>query len=74
MEFFFGLLITIMGVTFGFEYITSKPDQVGVIEGMFIPWCMGCDSRALLQAVGIVGKSIKKPTGVCYDPQNEISH
>lgn len=58
LESFFGLLITIMGVTFGFEYITSKPDQLGVMEGMFIPWCKGCDSRALLQAVGIVGAVI----------------
>lgn len=46
-----------MGVTFGFEYATSKPNAVGVLEGMFIPWCKGCDSRALLQAVGIVGMS-----------------
>ncbi|RZC14257.1 Malvolio, partial [Asbolus verrucosus] len=58
LELFFGLLITIMGVTFGFEYITSKPNQLGVIEGMFVPWCQGCDSRALLQAVGIVGAVI----------------
>lgn len=57
LETFFGLLITIMGVTFGFEYATSKPNAVGVLEGMFIPWCKGCDSRALLQAVGIVGMS-----------------
>jgi NRAMP (natural resistance-associated macrophage protein)-like metal ion transporter len=56
LELFFGILITVMGVTFGFEYITSKPSQLEVIEGMFVPWCEGCDSRALLQAVGIVGK------------------
>lgn len=58
LELFFGILITVMGITFGFEYITSKPDQVKVLEGLFIPWCEGCDSRALLQAVGIVGKLI----------------
>ncbi|XP_018565976.1 protein Malvolio isoform X2 [Anoplophora glabripennis] len=58
LETFFGLLITIMGVTFGFEYATSKPNAVGVLEGMFIPWCKNCDSRALLQAVGIVGAVI----------------
>ena len=56
LELFFGLLITVMGVTFGFEYITSKPSQLEVIEGMFVPWCEGCDSGALLQAVGIVGE------------------
>jgi NRAMP (natural resistance-associated macrophage protein)-like metal ion transporter len=58
LELFFGILITVMGVTFGFEYITSKPSQLEVIEGMFVPWCEGCDSRALLQAVGIVGAVI----------------
>lgn len=57
LELLFGILITTMGVTFGFEYLTSKPDQIAVLEGMFIPWCVGCDSRALLQAVGIVGKT-----------------
>lgn len=45
-----------MGVTFGYEYVTSKPNALNVMEGMFIPWCKDCDSRALLQAVGIVGK------------------
>ncbi|XP_076253827.1 protein Malvolio-like isoform X1 [Rhynchophorus ferrugineus] len=58
LESFFGLLITVMGVTFGYEYVTSKPDGLGVLEGMFIPWCKGCDSRALLQAVGIIGAVI----------------
>lgn len=56
LETFFGLLITVMGVTFGYEYATSKPNAIGVLEGMFIPWCKGCDNRALLQAVGIIGK------------------
>ncbi|XP_048521595.1 protein Malvolio isoform X2 [Dendroctonus ponderosae] len=58
LEAFFGLLITIMGVTFGYEYVTSKPNGLGVLEGMFIPWCSGCDQRALLQAIGIIGAVI----------------
>lgn len=28
------------------------------MKGMFIPWCEGCNSDALLQAVGIVGAVI----------------
>lgn len=44
-----------MAVTFGYEYFISQPSQLAVIEGMFIPWCKDCDSKALLQAVGIVG-------------------
>lgn len=57
LELFFGLLITVMGITFGYEYIISKPDQLAVLKGMFVPMCEGCDSKALLQAVGIVGRT-----------------
>jgi len=58
LEMFFGLLISFMGISFGFEYFVSKPPQLEVLKGMFIPWCEGCDSKALLQAVGIVGAVI----------------
>lgn len=58
LELFFGFLITVMGVTFGYEYIVASPDQGQVVKGMFFPWCQGCDSEALLQAVGIVGAVI----------------
>ncbi|KAI9579231.1 hypothetical protein GQX74_004703 [Glossina fuscipes] len=50
LEFLFGVLITIMAVTFGYE--------MEVIKGMFIPWCKDCNSRVLLQAVGVVGAVI----------------
>lgn len=56
LELFFGFLISVMGVTFGFEYIVSAPPQLEVVKGMFFPWCKDCDSKALLQAVGIVGE------------------
>ncbi|XP_013115420.1 protein Malvolio isoform X2 [Stomoxys calcitrans] len=58
LEFLFGLLITIMAVTFGYEYIVSAPNQGEVLEGMFVPWCKDCGSQVLLQAVGIVGAVI----------------
>ncbi|XP_065167478.1 protein Malvolio-like isoform X3 [Atheta coriaria] len=58
LELFFGALISVMAVSFGYEYIISSPPQVDVVEGMFFPWCTGCDSKALLQAVGIVGAVI----------------
>lgn len=45
-----------MAITFGFEFFISKPPVSLVFEGMFIPWCKDCDPRALLQAVGIVGR------------------
>ncbi|XP_063695523.1 protein Malvolio isoform X2 [Culicoides brevitarsis] len=58
LEFFFGLLITIMAVTFGYEFGVAKPEIGEMATGMIIPWCKDCDHRALLQAVGIVGAVI----------------
>ncbi|CAD6233422.1 GSCOCG00007186001-RA-CDS [Cotesia congregata] len=58
LELFFGLLISIMAVTFGYEYVKSAPPQLEVLKGMFTPMCVDCDSTVLLQAVGIVGAVI----------------
>ena len=40
------------------QYIYSRPDQVAVIEGTFVPWCQNCSSRAVEQGLGIVGAVI----------------
>nr|CAD7410387.1 unnamed protein product [Timema poppensis] len=58
LEFFFGVLIALMAVTFGYEYVVSTPSQGEVVKGMFYPWCEQCDSSALLQAVGVIGAVI----------------
>jgi len=58
LECLFGFLITVMAISFGYEYFVVAPDQVEVLKGMFIPWCKDCDSKSLLQAVGIVGAVI----------------
>ena len=73
LEFVFGVLISTMAVTFGFEvfhtfssknkqssfqYFASKQPVYKVLEGMVIPWCSGCGSPQLLQAVGILGAVI----------------
>ncbi|XP_076326741.1 solute carrier family member malvolio isoform X1 [Tachypleus tridentatus] len=58
LEAFFGFLITVMAVTFGYEYVQVGPTQSEVVKGLFYPWCSHCDSKALLQAVGIVGAVI----------------
>ena len=34
------------------------PDQAEVVKGMFFPYCEGCGSKELLQAVGIIGAVI----------------
>ncbi|XP_063789988.1 natural resistance-associated macrophage protein 1 isoform X1 [Pseudophryne corroboree] len=58
LEAFFGVLITIMAVTFGYEYVVVHPDQREVVKGMFYPYCSGCGRPELLQAVGIIGAII----------------
>lgn len=58
LEAFFGLLITVMAISFGYEYVKVSPDQGDVMKGLFIPWCKDCDSQSILQAVGIVGAVI----------------
>ncbi|XP_028264855.1 natural resistance-associated macrophage protein 2-like [Parambassis ranga] len=58
LEAFFGLLITIMAITFGYEYVTVRPDQGQLLKGMFVPYCEGCGPVQLAQAVGIVGAVI----------------
>ncbi|XP_030921473.1 natural resistance-associated macrophage protein 2-like [Geospiza fortis] len=58
LEAFFGLLITIMALTFGYEYITVKPSQEKLLRGLFIPYCQDCGTPQLEQAVGIVGAVI----------------
>ncbi|KAH0629089.1 hypothetical protein JD844_010907 [Phrynosoma platyrhinos] len=58
LEAFFGFLITIMAITFGYEYVTVRPDQGQLLKGMFLPYCEGCGAPQLEQAVGIVGAVI----------------
>ncbi|XP_062323342.1 natural resistance-associated macrophage protein 2 [Osmerus eperlanus] len=58
LEAFFGFLITIMAVSFGYEYVLVSPDQGQLLKGMFMPYCEGCGPLQLEQAVGIVGAVI----------------
>lgn len=58
LELFFGTLITVMAVAFGYEYVLVAPDQAAVLKGLFVPYCQDCGSKQLLQAVGIIGAVI----------------
>uniref|UniRef100_A0A8C7R5K4 Natural resistance associated macrophage protein alpha n=1 Tax=Oncorhynchus mykiss TaxID=8022 RepID=A0A8C7R5K4_ONCMY len=58
LEAFFGFLITIMAVSFGYEYVMVRPDQGELLKGMFLPHCEGCGPAQMEQAVGIVGAVI----------------
>ncbi|KAM8917823.1 natural resistance-associated macrophage protein 2-like isoform 1-T3 [Spinachia spinachia] len=58
LEAFFGFLITIMALSFGYEYVLVKPDQGELLKGMFVPYCADCGPVQLEQAVGIVGAVI----------------
>uniref|UniRef100_F1KZ55 NRAMP-like transporter smf-1 n=1 Tax=Ascaris suum TaxID=6253 RepID=F1KZ55_ASCSU len=58
LEGLFAFLITTMAVTFGFEYVIVKPNQLEVLKGMLIPLCEGCGRAEFLQAISIVGAVI----------------
>ncbi|CAO2624970.1 Natural resistance-associated macrophage protein 1 [Lemmus lemmus] len=58
LEAFFGFLITVMALTFGYEYVVARPSQGALLQGLFLPSCPGCGQPELLQAVGIVGAII----------------
>lgn len=58
LELFFGLLITTMAFSFGYEYVVVAPDQGAVVQGLFVPWCTNCGQKELLQAVGVIGAVI----------------
>ncbi|XP_077185045.1 natural resistance-associated macrophage protein 2 isoform X2 [Paroedura picta] len=58
LEAFFGFLITVMAIMFGYEYGTVKPNQAELLKGMFVPYCDKCGPPQLEQAVGIVGAVI----------------
>uniref|UniRef100_A0AC35F9G3 Uncharacterized protein n=1 Tax=Panagrolaimus sp. PS1159 TaxID=55785 RepID=A0AC35F9G3_9BILA len=58
LEFLFGVLITTMAVTFGFEFIEVNPDKIKMFEGMFIPWCSDCGLEEFKQAISVVGAVI----------------
>ncbi|KAM7422338.1 hypothetical protein PAMA_010413 [Pampus argenteus] len=58
LEAFFGFLITVMAISFGYEYVRVNPDQGDLLKGMFVPYCAGCGPVQLEQAVGIVGAVI----------------
>jgi len=58
LELFFAFLITVMAVSFGYEYVVAAPDQGQVITGLLLPECRGCGQKELLQAVGVIGAII----------------
>lgn len=58
LEAFFGFLITVMAITFGFEFFTAPVQAGDIAFGLFVPTCKYCDDQATLQAVGIIGAII----------------
>lgn len=58
LEVFFGVLISVMAVTFGYEYVAVQPSQPDVLKGLVIWYCSNCSKKAVEQAVGIVGAVI----------------
>lgn len=58
LEAFFGSLITIMAVSFGYEFFKVGPEFGSIGLGLVFPYCKGCSSDALSKAVGIIGAII----------------
>ncbi|XP_038552433.1 natural resistance-associated macrophage protein 2-like isoform X1 [Micropterus salmoides] len=58
LEAFFGFLITVMALSFGYEYVVVKPNQGELLKGMFMPYCTDCGPVQMEQAVGIIGAVI----------------
>ncbi|XP_070310532.1 natural resistance-associated macrophage protein 2-like isoform X3 [Odocoileus virginianus] len=58
LEAFFGFIITVMALTFGYECVTVKPSQTQILKGMFLPSCSDCHTPQIMQAVAIVGAII----------------
>ncbi|KAK6028937.1 metal ion transporter, metal ion transporter family [Ostertagia ostertagi] len=58
LEVVFGLLISTMALSFGYEYFVVAPPVLSVLQGTFIPWCTGCGREELLQGISIVGAVI----------------
>ncbi|XP_064617765.1 natural resistance-associated macrophage protein 2-like [Liolophura sinensis] len=58
LEALFGALITAMGFSFLYMYITVKPNAGDILIGLWFPWCQDCDKDAIQQLVGIVGAVI----------------
>ena len=46
-------------VTFGYEFFVVQPDIKDIVIGSALPYCNGCNKKALLQAVGIIGAIIQ---------------
>ena len=57
LELFFGLLITIMAVTFGYEFFRAGPNYLEILKGLFWPR-INSKEATIEQAVGIVGAVI----------------
>lgn len=47
-----------MAVSFGYNFAVVGSDFGEIAMGTIIPWCSGCSSTILLQAVGIIGALI----------------
>ena len=57
LELFFGFLITIMAITFGYEFFRAGPDYLEILKGLFWPR-INWEEATIEQAVGIIGAVI----------------
>ncbi|KAL3276613.1 hypothetical protein HHI36_011985 [Cryptolaemus montrouzieri] len=58
LETLFAILIGIMGVTFGYEYVVAEPPQSEVAKGLLEPWAHTYNSAIFVMAVEVIGAVI----------------
>ncbi|KAI6215095.1 NRAMP-like transporter smf-1 [Aphelenchoides besseyi] len=57
LEGFFAFLIAVMAASFGFEFVTAKPDALALVSG-FVPWCSDCGRKEFMTAIALTGAVI----------------
>uniref|UniRef100_A0A8R1E0T5 Protein Malvolio n=1 Tax=Caenorhabditis japonica TaxID=281687 RepID=A0A8R1E0T5_CAEJA len=58
LELIFGILISTMAISFGYEFVVMKPPIGSIAVGTLVPWCEGCGKEEIIMAISIIGAVI----------------
>lgn len=73
LELIFGILISTMALSFGYEFFVVRPDTVSILKGMFVPWSASYGQKEFLQAVSVVGAVIMPHNLYLYSALVKVS-
>ncbi|MBZ3879035.1 Natural resistance-associated macrophage protein 2 [Sciurus carolinensis] len=71
LEAFFGFLITIMALTFGYE--AMKPSQSQILKGIFLSSCSGCHTTQTEQTVDVCKNSSSPHAGLFPEDNSTLA-